>query len=258
MLKKALAASLIASAFAAPSASAAEPAEHTFTGNVGVYSQYIFRGLRQTDKDPALQGGFDYAHASGVYLGTWASNVSWLRDFNAYRSGGSLEWDFYGGYKGTIGSSDFGYDVGLLYYWYPGNTFPGVAKAHTLEGYGALTWKWLTAKYSRSLDDKTFGVRDSRGTWYLDLSASVPITEQFALQAHWGKQKFRDNDGADNSAASYEDWKIGATFALPMNFTLGAFYTDTNMNSRQKAFYTDANGHFIGKESFVVFLQKTF
>ena len=258
MLKKALAASLIASAFAAPAATAAEPSAHTFTGNVGLYSQYIFRGLRQTDKDPALQGGFDYSHASGVYLGTWASNISWLRDFNAYNSGGSLEWDFYGGYKGTIGKSDFGYDLGLLYYWYPGDAAPGVPKANTLEAYGALSWKWLTAKYSHSLDDKTFGVRDSRGTWYLDLSANVPITEKFALQAHWGKQKFRDNDGADNSAASYEDWKIGGTFALPQSFTIGAFYTDTNMNSRQKTFYTTPNGHFIGKESFVVFLQKTF
>ena len=258
MLKKALAASLLASAFAAPAASAAEQSAHTFTGNVGLYSQYIFRGLRQTDKDPALQGGFDYSHASGVYLGTWASNISWLRDFNAYDSGGSLEWDFYGGYKGTIGKSDFSYDLGLLYYWYPGDAAPGIPKANTLEAYGALSWKWLTAKYSHSLDDKTFGVRDSRGTWYLDLSASVPITEKFALQAHWGKQKFRSHDGASNSAASYEDWKVGATYALPMSFTIGAFYTDTNMNSGQKNFYTTPNGHFIGKESFVVFLQKTF
>ena len=258
MLKKTVVASLLAAAFGAPGVQAAEQSEHTFTGNVGLFSQYIFRGLRQTDKEPALQGGFDYSHASGLYAGTWASNVSWLRDFDAYSSGGSLEWDFYGGYKGTFGKSDFGYDLGLLYYWYPGNAASGFAKANTLEAYGALSWKWLSAKYSHSLDDKTFGVRDSRGTWYLDLSAAVPVTDKFTLQAHWGKQKFRDNDGADNSAASYEDWKIGATYALPMNFTIGAFYTDTNMSRNQKNFYTTPDGHFIGKESFVVFLQKTF
>jgi uncharacterized protein (TIGR02001 family) len=260
MLKRTLVASSLAAAFTASPALAAEPAEHTFTGNVGLYSQYIFRGLRQTDKDPALQGGFDYSHASGFYLGTWASNVSWLRDFGSYTSGGSLEWDFYGGYKSTIGSSDFGFDVGLLQYWYPGDRAPGANKANTLEAYGALSWKWLSAKYSYSLDNKTFGVSDSRGTWYLDLSASVPITDQFALQAHWGKQKFKgDTVGVSNdSVASYKDWKIGATFALPQNFTLGAFYTDTDMNSTQKAFYTTPNGHFVGKESFVVFLQKTF
>src|ERR1051325_8201182 len=60
-----------------PPAPAAPPA---LTGNFGLFSQYIFRGLTQTNKEPAIQGGFDYAHASGFYLGTWASNISWLRD----------------------------------------------------------------------------------------------------------------------------------------------------------------------------------
>lgn len=258
MPKKTLVASLLAAALTAPAVPAAEP-EHTLSGNVGLFSQYVFRGLRQTDKDPALQGGFDYAHSSGLYLGTWASSVSWLRDFDAYSSGGSLEWDFYGGYKTTFGN-DFGLDVGLLYYWYPGNTAPGAKKANTLEAYAGVSWKWLGAKYSYSLNDKTFGIDDSRGTWYLDLSASVPISEQFALQAHWGKQRFKGSSGgvSNNSVASYEDWRIGATFALPQNFTLGAFYTDTDMNSTQRAFYTTPDGHFVGKESFVVFLQKTF
>src|SRR5690242_19837831 len=62
--------------------------EHTLTGNIGFFSQYIFRGLTQTDRDPAAQGGFDYSHSSGFYLGTWASNISWLRDFGSYSSGG--------------------------------------------------------------------------------------------------------------------------------------------------------------------------
>ena len=52
--------------------------DYTITGNFGIYSQYIFRGLTQTDQKPAVQGGFDYAHTNGIYLGTWASNISWL------------------------------------------------------------------------------------------------------------------------------------------------------------------------------------
>lgn len=256
---KALIGTLISMAFGGAAAQAAEPDPvHKITGNVGFYSEYIFRGLAQTDGDPALQGGIDYTHSSGLYLGTWASNISWLKDFDAYSSGGSMEWDFYGGYRGTFGTTDFGYDIGLLYYWYPGNAASGFAKANTLEAYAGLSWKWLSAKYSHSLDDKTFGVRDSRGTWYLDLSASVPVSEKFALQAHWGKQKFRDNDGADNDAASYEDWKLGGTYALPYDFTIGVFYTDTNMNSSQKAFYTTPGGRFLGKDTVVVYLQKTF
>jgi uncharacterized protein (TIGR02001 family) len=77
------------------------PPEHTLTANIGLFSEYIFRGISQTGGKPAVQGGFDYAHASGFYAGTWASNISWLEDFQAYNRS-SLEWDFYGGYKNTV------------------------------------------------------------------------------------------------------------------------------------------------------------
>jgi uncharacterized protein (TIGR02001 family) len=126
MFKKTIIAGLTAAALNAGmapvlAADAAPPPEHTLTGNVGLYSQYIFRGLTQTNREPAIQGGFDYAHSSGFYAGTWASNVSWLRDSAAYMAGGSGEFDFYGGYKGAFGKSDFTYDLGALYYWYPGD-----------------------------------------------------------------------------------------------------------------------------------------
>src|SRR5258708_7371651 len=109
----------VAAAIAVPSlafAQATAPAAATppapepspFTGNVGLFSQYIFRGLTQTSGKPALQGGADYAHSSGLYVGTWLSNVSWISD-TAIQSGGtagarnsSLEWDMYGGYKNTF------------------------------------------------------------------------------------------------------------------------------------------------------------
>ena len=160
MLRKTVIAGITAAALApafaqaqTAAAPAPEPASpHTLTGNFGLFSQYIFRGLTQTDRKPAAQGGFDYSHESGFYTGTWASNISWLQDGGSYKSGGSLEWDIYGGYKGTFGKSDFGYDVGLLYYWYPGDVTSGLTpsanKADTLELYGALSWKWLSGKVS--------------------------------------------------------------------------------------------------------------
>ncbi len=167
MFKKTMIAGLVAAALA-PAVSVAADSPHTLTGNVGLYSQYIFRGLTQTNKEPALQGGFDYSHSSGFYVGTWMSNISWLRDFGTYTSGASLEMDFYGGFKGTI-TGDLGYDVGILQYYYPGDVAVGSFKADTLELYGALTWKWLSAKYSHSINKKTFGVNDSEGTYYFDL-----------------------------------------------------------------------------------------
>jgi uncharacterized protein (TIGR02001 family) len=264
MFKKTIIAGLVAGAFAPALAFAqAAPAptpEHTLTGNMGIYSQYIFRGLAQTDGDPALQGGFDYSHSSGIYAGIWMSNVSWLRDFGGYNGGGSLEMDFYGGYKGTFGG-DFGYDIGLLQYYYPGSVVPGGTKADTLEIYGALSWKWLSFKYSQSLDNKTFGVANSRGTQYYDFSINYPATDKLTLSAHYGIQKFKGDSPAgvsNDSFASYDDYKLGISYALPQSFTVGAFYTDTSMNATQEAFYTTLGGRYVGKDAFTVFLSKTF
>src|SRR5262245_47350116 len=265
MFKKTLAAATVAASLASGVATAADTSPHTLTGNVGLFSQYIFRGLTQTDTEPALQGGFDYAHASGFYAGTWGSNISWIRDFGgAYTGGASLELDIYGGYKGTIGKTDFGYDVGLLYYWYPGTRAPGATKADTLEVYGALSWKWLTAKFSYAISDEVFGVANADGTYYLDLTATYPIPDsKLTLIAHYGMQKFKGSTGTfDNDAnASYEDWKLGVNYSLPKDFTVGIFYTDTNMDATQTAFYTTPTkpgGRELGKGTATVFVQKTF
>ncbi|AOF82790.1 hypothetical protein BSY238_1686 [Methyloversatilis sp. RAC08] len=265
-MQKTLIAAALASALAVPAftAQAEEPASpHTFTGNVGLFSQYVFRGISQTNEDPALQGGFDYSHASGFYLGTWASNISWLKDAPAgvdpAYSSSSMEIDVYGGYRGAFGETGIGYDVGLLQYIYPGDRNPGVTKADTLEAYAAVSWSFLSAKYSYSLGD-TFGVNNSSGTWYLDLSANYPITEALTLNLHYGIQDFSgSNAGVKNDdIASYEDWKIGLSYALPQGFTVGAFYTDTSMNSAEKAFYTNLKGKYLGDDQYVVFLTKTF
>jgi len=277
MFKKSVIAGLTAAALGSGIAQAQQPpaSPHTLTGNVGLFSQYIFRGLTQTNGDPALQGGFDYAHESGFYAGTWASNISWLRDGTpqAYKSGGSLEWDIYGGYKGTFGKSDFGYDVGLLYYWYPGDVnnpacTVGTAacpKADTLEVYGALSWKWLSAKLSYSLNDETFGVPDSRGTYYFDVTASYPIPDtKLTLIAHYGMQKYDgQNPGAvsNDTLYSYNDWKLGVSYSLPKDFTVGFFYTDTSSVNNLGYGSTGEGGVYpknIAKGTGTVFVQKTF
>jgi len=268
MLRKSIIAALTAAALGTGVAQAQQPpaSPETLTGNIGLFSQYIFRGLTQTNEEPALQGGMDYSHASGFYAGTWGSNVSVLRDSGAYSSGGSLELDIYGGFKGSIGKTDFGYDVGLLYYWYPGDRAPGFHKADTLELYGALSWKWLTGKLSYSLTDKTFGVDDSQGTYYLELNATYPIPNtKFTVIGHYGMQKFNGNNGAvgcsstdNDTCASYNDWKIGVNYSLPKDFTVGVFYTDTSsMDGPAKAFYTAA-GTQLGDSTVTVFVQKTF
>jgi len=269
MFKKTLIAGLITGAFASAAMAADAPTpEHTLTGNVGVYSQYIFRGLTQTNRAPALQGGADYSHSSGFYAGTWASQITWLTDSTSTTgySRGKVETDLYGGYKGSLGG-DVGYDVGLLQYYYPG-TYKRVAplnKADTLEAYAALSWKFLSAKYSQSITNNTFGVSNSSGSYYLDVTATVPVTDSVNLIAHWGNQKFQGTSGAvsgysNDSQASYQDYKLGVTYALPKDFSIGAYYTTTDIKSyARKSFYTNSSDSFmLGKEAYTVYVSKTF
>jgi uncharacterized protein (TIGR02001 family) len=271
MFKKTVIAASVAATLAPCVATGAESSPHTITGNVGIFSQYIFRGLTQTDTEPALQGGFDYAHSGGFYAGTWGSNVSWIRDFSqasfptgGYTGGASLELDIYGGYKGSIGSTGLGYDVGLLYYWYPGERASGTVKADTLEAYGALSWKWLSAKLSYAISDEVFGVDNADGTYYLDFTATYPLPNtRLTLIGHYGIQKFTGtNAGVKNDdVASYEDWKIGVNYSLPKDLTVGLFYTDTSMDAAQTAFYTTPTkpgGRELGKGTATIFVQKTF
>lgn len=277
MLKKTLLAGAVAAAVMPFAASAAD-SPHTITANVGLFSQYVFRGLTQTNGDPAVQGGFDYSHSSGFYAGTWASNISWLRDGGAYRAGGSAEIDLYGGFKGSIGKTDLSYDLGTLYYWYPGDaTFTPVGalasnpKADTWEIYGALTYKWVTGKVSYAVSDKVFGVNDASGTYYLDLTANVPITKEFSLIAHYGMQKYSGQDPrflplSNDTLFSYNDWKLGLSYALPKDFTIGAYYTDTgSADVRGYGATTECVGAVCGtfpknisKGTGTVFISKTF
>ncbi len=119
----AVAALLPTAALAQTPPAATPPApDYTFTANAGLFSEYIFRGISQTAGKPAVQGGFDWAHSNGFYLGTWGSNISWLEDFGAYTRS-SLEWDFYGGYKANFpGSEDWSYDVGTHLLSLPGQS----------------------------------------------------------------------------------------------------------------------------------------
>lgn len=263
--------------------SAAPKSPHTLTGNFGLFSQYIFRGLGQTDRRPAAQGGFDYSHESGFYAGTWGSNVSWLKE-NAstttsvqgtYGGGGSLELDFYGGYKWSL-PRDVTLDLGTLYYWYPGsiNTSTtaapaGTPKADTWEVYVAPAWKWLSLKYSYSMRSDTFGTKDSKGTSYLDLSANYPIPDTgLTLIAHWGWQKYKGtsplNAGSrsNDTLFSYKDAKLGLSYALPKDFTIGAYYTKVYNYNKLGYGGVGADGgtypRNIADGTGTIFIQKTF
>jgi uncharacterized protein (TIGR02001 family) len=138
-MKKLIHALVLTGLVSVPALAIAEDSPHSISANVTLTSDYIFRGISQTGGDPAIQGGIDYSHASGFYLGTWASNVGWIEDFQGYTKG-NMEIDLYGGFRGPIGKSDFTFDVGAIQYMYPGDRPAGVPDADTTEAYA---FRWL-------------------------------------------------------------------------------------------------------------------
>ena len=247
-------------------AAAAEPASpHTFTYNIGLYSQYIFRGLTQTGREPALQGGVDYSHSSGFYLGSWGSNVSWLAD-GGYKENSSLEVDIYGGYKNTIGDTGITFDIGALQYLYPGSTQGGLGVAglrdpNTTEVYGALGWKWLTVKNSYVVSKGAFGLDDARGSNYFEINGIYPIAETgYSIIAHAGYQYFDGKPvaGIDNDDIySYADYKLGATKSWDNGVNVGGYYTATD--ARDAGWNGNGTNNInLGRDAFTFFVQKTF
>jgi uncharacterized protein (TIGR02001 family) len=261
--KKLLAAVLLASLIVLPpSMSFAEEEnkpdaapEHSLTGNFGVFSEYRYRGISQTNGKPAAQGGVDYANASGFYVGTWASNVSWLSDQGRGASS-SLEWDFYGGYKGTAGA--LSYDLGGLYYDYPGTYPASFIKPNTFELYAAATYGIFTLKYSQAITN-IFGFADSKGSGYLDLSATYDLGNGMALVGHVGNQVIVASASAERakSDCSYVDYKLGLTKDLS-GYVFGLAYIGTNAKADLGQCYRNAFNNDLGKGTALLSVVKSF
>ncbi len=225
--------------------------------NVGVVSDYRYRGISQTRLKPAVQGGVDFS-AGGFYLGAWASSIKWVQD--AYGDA-QVELDLYGGYKGEI-AKDLAYDVGLLQYIYPGASTAQWNAAYknpnTLEAYAAITYGPATAKLSYGLSN-LFGNHDfgtgkgSKGSYYLDLSASLDVGGGVTLVPHLGYQKV-----VHIANASYTDYAL----TLSKDFgglvpSLAIVGTDAN-----KSFYVPGgaanSSKFLGKAGVVLGVKYNF
>lgn len=219
-------------------------------GSVAVVNDYLFRGLSQTNRKPAVQPGIEFDHASGWYIGAWASNISWLSDTSTSAAplSSSLEVDFYTGYRGHF-SSDWAYDAGLYEYYYPGDYPAGFTRPYTTEAYVSLAYKTLSLKYSHAFTN-LFGFPDSRNSGYFDLSWNLEFSPGWTLNTHVGHQ-----DVANTPGFSYADWKLGVTRAFSHGYSVALGYYDTNAHS---AVYTNAYGHFVGRATGVLSLAKAF
>jgi Bacterial protein of unknown function (Gcw_chp) len=270
-MRKSLLSLAVVSAFAAPTMATAQTPAATpspVTGNMTIASDYRFRGISQTYLGPTIQGGIDYAHSSGFYVGNWNSSVSSL----VYTGGSGIEMDLYAGYKKAFG--DFGLDVGYLYYYYDKAKFAG-KKFDNQEIYIGGSWKWISAKLSYAISDY-FGLSNeqasggywcdkstdpctaltarggSKGSYYLDLTANYPVSEKFSVIGHVGRLKAKNYGELD-----YTDYKAGVTYDLN-GWLLGASYIGTN--AKKEWYYTAGSkgNKEIGEGTIVLSVTKTF
>lgn len=204
----------------AASAVGAQESPHEVSANVTLTTDYVFRGISQTSEDPAVQGGFDYAHDSGLYAGVWGSSLE-------FREGGdpaSLELDYYGGYAGE--ANGLGYDLGAIYYDYPGNDAPvdldylelGGGLSYAFAGALAPTvsgYAWYSPDFFGEDGDALALIGD------LELS----LGQGFGLRFQLGQQ---DVDGDESTDGFDYRWgQVGVTQSLgPFDLELAYWNTD--------------------------------
>lgn len=192
-------------AVAAGALLASSVATAEMTANIGASSNYMWRGVTQTSDDAAISGGLDYAHDSGLYVGTWASSLG---------GGSQYEIDFYGGYAGEVG--DFGYDVGVIYYGYP---IGDDVEADFTEAYIGGSYAMISAQVAFTID-KEDDDADS-GDLYYTVGADFEMPDDFGLSVYVGYYDFDAEDAEDythyGAAVSKSAGEFGDfTFAVDM------------------------------------------
>ncbi len=246
-MKKLILASAVVAAFTGAVAHAEEAAaDHQVAFNVGATSDYRFRGISQSRREPAVFAGADYTHApTGFYAGAWTSTIKWIKD-----AGGdaSYEVDIYGGKRGAIGAVS--YDAGLIRYYYPSNAYPGVS-ANTTEAYIQVGYGPAYVKYNYALTNFVGWGPNTDGSNYIDVGYNQEVADGYQLNLHYGRQVVKTV-----SAADYSDWKIGVTkdFGVIVA-SLAVVGTDA-----ERAAYSGAawGNKYVGKTGAVLTLTKNF
>ena len=206
----------------------------TFSANVALTSEYLFRGLSQTDDGPALQGGFDHevevAKPVSVYAGVWGSNV----DFGESGAGAggidgaNIELDLYGGLKGNIGDSGLSWDLGFIYYAYPGAD--SGLNYDFWEIQGAVGYDFGVASVTASVNYSPENFGKSGEALYPKLAVDVPVpgVKGLSLSGYVAKQYIEKNTVF--GTADYVEWNMGVTYNFAGLFDANITYSDTDVS----------------------------
>ena len=176
-----------------------------FSANIGATSNYLFRGVTQTDDGAAISGGLDYAHDSGFYAGTWASNVE-------FGGTGGAEVDLYGGFSNAF-DNGLGYDVGVVYYAYPNDNKAAYKDINFAEIYGSLSYEWFEAGLAYTIDSdasKAPGVAFVDGDLYYYAAVSFEVAPTWTVGGTIGYYDFKeDGSGANELSYAHAQLDIG-------------------------------------------------
>ena len=228
-----------------------EESKWTLTTNMGFVSDYRARGVSQTWRKAAVQGGLDLTHDSGFYAGAFGSNVT----PHTYPQA-NVELDLYAGYNGTVAAVEgLGYTVGVIGYFYPGGSWkkytgyvdgpnvqqtPNGGRWDTYEANAGISYKWLSAKASVTLGDwygaerKTGWTKSTRGTTYLELNAAIPtpldgltlighvgrldvngeLDPNFTTNVESGTSEYPSSSLSGATKPDYTDYKVGLSYAF--------------------------------------------
>ena len=205
---------------ASPLAISTAAAEVTFSGNVALTTDYVYRGISQTDEGAAIQGGFDLEHSSGFYAGVWASNLDFSTSTTSDNS--DIEIDYYAGVGGEF-SNKIGWDLGAIYYSYPDSSDADDGDYDFTEVYGSLSYDFGPAAVTGGLAYSGDFFGSTGDSLYTSVDVDIPLPSDFALGLHYGNQDIDDSD-------DYNDWKIGLSKSLA-GFDFALDYTDTDINN---------------------------
>jgi uncharacterized protein (TIGR02001 family) len=220
-------------------------AQAQVTGNLGLTSDYRFRGVSQTQNAPAVQGGIDYNHVSGLYIGNWNSSVS----SQVYTNGAGVESDVYAGFKKQV-FGNFTLDVGTMNYFFPRAGTNG--SFDTNELYAGIGYKELVSvKYSHAISDY-FGTNNSKNSYYVQADAAIPVVGKLVALAHVGRTNVNNSSTLD-----YTDYNVGLGYDLQGWNLAAKYYMNDNKTS---AFMTanTVNGQKLYKDAVVFSVAKSF
>ncbi len=229
------------SLFVAGTAAAWESADgqHATSATVELFSDYVFRGISLSDNKPAIQGSFDYEHASGFYTGIWGSNIS-LGD-------ASSEVGDYGGFASEIMDTGIEYDLGVWRYM-----FPGESGANNNEVYASLGYSYFTFSYAYAKNFEGFG---ETGHYYnIAFDYELPVFGGVGFTAAYGYQDFSSSlkREMDSPVGSYSDYYVALTKEF-VGFDWTLAYTGVDSDGRK---YVDRSS--VAKDKFIFSVGKSF